>query len=291
MATAKAPTDALECHPDYAQALADAGLATLDALMRVQSETDLNKPGLAAWRERIVLTVDVAGRPTTLFLKRYHHPPMREQLDQRLAGFPNSAAVEWYWLRELQQRGVAGPVPVAYGASRKGAIEKYSAAVTAAVPGVSLEKWVPTQAGPGGSLTNRRTKNKLADAVALLVQKLHHHKLIHRDLYLAHIFLDEASLSNADSPEEVTLTLIDLQRMIRPRLRWLRWVVKDLSALNYSTPIQAASTADRVRWFKKYRGVDKLTPKDRAILRRIAAKTARIARHDARRNKRLATSH
>lgn len=275
MPTAPPPQDALQVHPDYAQALADAGLSSLEALMKVESEADLGKPGLAAWRERIVLSVRVKDQPQTFFLKRYHHPPMREQLEQRLAGFPNSAAVEWYWLSELARLEIAGPVPVAYGAMRKGAIERCSAAVTAAVPGVSLEKWVPMQLSAGGLFTELKLKRLLSQALAKLVRKLHANKLIHRDLYLAHVFIDESSLEKAQTPEEVTLTLIDLQRMIRPKLRWVRWVVKDLSALNYSTPAQAASTADRVRWFKQYREYrkgKKMSAKDRTILRRIIAK-------------------
>jgi hypothetical protein len=62
-----------------------------------------------------------------------------------------------------------------------------------------------------------------------------------------------------------------------------RWIVKDLAALNYSTPARVASTADRVRWMKMYLGVRRLDATSRRLLYRVVGKTERIARHDAKR--------
>ena len=256
-----------------------AGRDSFDALMGAQSDIDLHKAGLADWRQRIQLTVPLGGRPCTLFLKRYRRPPMDQQVNQRLAGWRDTAAMEWHWLTRLSELGIGAPVPVAYGARRSCLREQASLVITAAVPGVSLEKWVPAQID--STLADRAFKNKLSGALANLISKLHGRRLIHRDLYLAHVFLDTTDL---DSP---TLTLIDLQRMIRPRLRWQRWVVKDLLALNYSTPVDAASTTDRVRWFKLYGGITRLSDADKKLIRAIAGKTRRVARHDANRNARL----
>jgi hypothetical protein len=281
--------DGLTVHPDYADALDAAGLASLDALLQTPGEDDLHKPGLAGWRQRLRLKLPpiapgTDAEPTVCYLKRYTRPPLKEQWNNRLAGHADCAAVEWHRLTELDRLGVPGPVPVCYGARRKGALEDASVLVTAAVPGESLERWVPAQGAPGGALTDRVIRRRLLRAVASLVADLHRHRLIHRDLYLAHLFLDPETIDR-DPP---TLTLIDLQRMIRPAVRWQRWVVKDLSALNYSTPADAASTADRVRWLRQYRGVTRLGPAEKQLARAVAAKTALIARHDARRRARLA---
>ncbi len=59
-------------------------------------------------------------------------------------------------------------------------------------------------------------------------------------------------------------------------------MIKDLAALAYSTPAAAASSADRLRFWKQYRGATRLTPGDKAIIRAVARKTRRIARHSAR---------
>ena len=53
--------------------------------------------------------------------------------------------------------------------------------------------------------------------------------MVHRDLYAAHVFLD-------DSSEEMVLNLIDMARVFKPRWRKFRWRVKDLAQLKYSMP-------------------------------------------------------
>lgn len=291
--------DGLTVHPDFAEPLAAAGLASLEAVLQTPGDDDLHKPGLAGWRQRLRLKLPApgGGEPAVIYLKRYTKPPLKEQWANRKQGHADCAAVEWHWLTELDRLGVPGPVPVLYGSKRRRGLEAASVMATAAVPGEALERWVPRQLGPGGTLADRATKLRLIAMTADLVAKLHGQGLIHRDLYLAHLFLDPRVLAPGSSdadPGDASLpggiTLIDLQRMIRPRLRWRRWVVKDLSALNYSTPADAASTADRVRWFRRYRGLAgdaRLSPDDKALIRAVVAKTGRVARHDAKRNKRL----
>ena len=110
-------------------------------------------------------------------------------------------------------------------------------------------------------------------ALAELIRLLHGAGLVHRDLYLAHVFMD----AGVDGVAE--LYLLDLQRVLRPRWRIRRWVVKDLAALHFSTPADAASAADRLRWLKHYRACTKLSADDRRLVRAIIAKTRRIARH------------
>ena len=125
---------------------------------------------------------------------------------------------------------------------------------------------------------DRAFKNRLAADLAGLVARLHASRLVHRDLYLSHVFIDE------DADGAARLCLIDLQRVIRPRLRWRRWMIKDLAALDYSTPAAAASSADRLRFWLRYRGAQSLTPGDKPIIRAIVRKARRIARHSARRS-------
>ncbi len=284
--------DGLLTHPDFTRPLSDRGLARVEVLLRVEGDADLHKQGLAGWRQRVRLSVgEDAGASRTLYLKRYRRPPLGEQFGQRLRGYGDTAAIEWHWLTELARLGVPGPVPVAHGRVRRGPFEEASVVVTAAVPGVSLEKWVPQQSRPGGVLRDLRVRRGLSRTLAQVVARLHDNRLIHRDLYLAHVFIDDRLGADFADP---SLTLIDLQRVFRPWLAglwgaipgagWWRWVVKDLASLNYSTPADAASTADRVRWFKQYRGVDRLGRGDKLLLRWVTRKTRRIARHDARRN-------
>ena len=261
----------LVIHSDYIERLRDEGLDSFDALMGAAGEQNLHKKNLARWRQRIVLRLG----SQRLYLKRYRTPPIKEQLGLRLHGFQTAAAVEWYWLRQMKQMSIPVAVPVAFGYRRLGLLHQQSLLLTAEVPGRSLERWVVEERN--GRLTDRRYRAQLYAALATFVRHLHGAGLIHRDLYLAHLFI----LDGCDASPK--LFLIDLQRVLRPRFLRRRWLVKDLASLNYSTPSGAATSADRLRWFKQYRKIERLSRTDRALARAIAAKTARIARHDAKR--------
>jgi tRNA A-37 threonylcarbamoyl transferase component Bud32 len=261
----------LVVHQDHLKALAAGGLDSFDALMNAPGEAVLHKPRLAAWRQRVVLRVG----DRRLYLKRYNRPPWHEQVPLRLRGFGATAEVEWHWLRQLPGLGLPGPLPVAYGCRRRAGFERQSLLLTDAVPGTSLERWVPDQLD--GRLADRVFRTRLAADLAGLVARLHASRLVHRDLYLSHVFIAE------DADGSPRLFLIDLQRVIRPRLRWRRWMIKDLAALEYSTPAAAASSADRLRFWLRYRGSERLSPRDKSFIRAIARKARRIARHSARR--------
>lgn len=97
-------------------------------------------------------------------------------------------------------------------------------------------------------------------AVADLARRLHACGLVHRDLYLCHLFA---------RPGEYDLTLIDLARLKRstsPRRR-----VKDLAAL-LSSAKGLVTRTDLWRGLLRYGG-------DRKLARRVIRKAARIARH------------
>ena len=265
-------------HGDYVPVLRAAGLDSLDALMAAPSEKRMDKPSLARWRQRVMLT---AGGQT-LFIKRYVRPPLLEQLRQRLGGVAATAQAEWRWLGRVAALGIAVPAPVAFGMRRRAIIEQQSLVVTAKLAGEALEQWVPRQVND--RLRNRAFKRRLIAATAALVARLHGAGYFHRDLYLAHIFIDDSGVDAAGGDTGgPMLALMDLQRMIQPRLRRRRWMVKDLASLNYSTPPPAMSNADRLRWLKQYLGAPRLSSKDKRLARAVAAKTRRIARHSGKR--------
>lgn len=257
-------------HPDYVDLLREAGLDSFDALMSTRGEKDLQKPHLAKWRQRIALRLG----SRRLYLKRYGSPPIKEQIVQLLSGFPAAAAVEWHWLGQMQRAGISAAQGVAYGYRRQGLLKQHSLLVTAEVPGRSLERWVLDRRN---ARLDRRYRTHLATSLADLTQRLHGNGLIHRDLYLSHVFFQDTCEGS------LQLSLIDLARMIRPRIFRRRWIVKDLASLNYSTASDVATSADRVRWYKRYQGIEQLSETDRELIRAIAIKTTRIARHDAKR--------
>jgi len=262
----------LTVHPDYLKALSGNGLCDLGALLETPGENRLDKRGLASWRQRLVLALDTSNGVQKCYLKRFTKPPLRQQFMNLLAGFVSTAEVEFHWIRELTGLGIATPQVVACGSRRNGFREVASLLLTAELHGESLEKWLPGRAASLG----RNMKRSLSQSLAALVAKLHSAGLVHRDLYMSHIFI------TAEAENDINLSLLDLQRVVRTRWRKWRWIVKDLAALNYSIPFSVATNADRVRWLKLYLDIRSVSANQRTLIRAVVRKTCRIARHSAK---------
>jgi len=252
-------------HQDYVEQLRAAGMDSLEGLFSVRGAMELSKPNLGGWRYRARLSMNGNREWGTLYLKRFTSPPRRARGDRRSQGYRASsvAGLEAGWLLRLRAAGIPCPQLVAFGEEVKNGKEIRSALVTAAVPGQSLESWcVRWMAG------ERRDGSWLVP-LALLVRKFHGFGCVHRDLYLSHVFFDPTQ----PGPR---VTLIDLQRVCRPGHLFGRWVVKDLAALQFSAPSPLISRADRMRWFKHYLSMAKLTPRAKRMAYRVLGKAARL---------------
>lgn len=248
------------------------GLTGLDALLSYEPTESLPKPGLPSWRERFRMELcGESGETFAFYAKRYRAPPFSAQRGRIVHGAPrrSTAWIEWDWLRRLAADGIATMTPVAFGERMAGWRERGSVLVTEAVGGESLERWAARR--------KERCSREWIVSLASFISRFHHLGYAHRDLYLSHVFFENTG------DEGVRFRLIDLQRVIRPRWRRKRWVIKDLAALNYSTPSPVATAADRVRFLKAYLGVQRLGLTQKRLAGRIAAKTRRIADHDRRR--------
>ncbi len=252
----------------YESLLHASGLSSIEAMFACGDGERLDKPGLDSWRQRWRLNLDDHGISRSYYLKRFLRPPIRARRAVRRSGSGASslAGNEWEWIRRLTADGVSCVQGVAFGQELNGSRELRSAIMTAAVGGQSLERWV-IQWSAAEHITIRR----LIGASAALVSRLHGRGYVHRDLYLSHVFYDPSQ------PIERSLCLIDLQRVLRPRWRFRRWIVKDLAALNYSTPFSLVSRSDRLRWLRCYLGIARLDASARRLLYRIVGKTQSIA--------------
>ncbi|MBI4716414.1 MAG: hypothetical protein HY763_01295 [Planctomycetes bacterium] len=269
-----APLGDLTVVTDFVTLLQGAGLDSLGALFTVDRGVSLTKPGLDPWRERIRLTLSSPHGEQVLFLKRFTAPParIRREVRRSASAARSVAGVEWTWLHRLAAADIPCAQPVAFGEELAGSRERRSAVLMSAVPGRSLEVWANAEPAP-----DRRTVLHLLAGTAALVSKLHRAGYAHRDLYLSHLFVEDTE------PEAPVVHLIDLQRVRHFAEVPRRWIVKDLAALNYSTPPHLATRAGRLRWLKRYLGVSKLDTVARRLAFRVIGKTARMARHDGRR--------
>ncbi len=260
----------------YEGLLEAAGLKGIDAVFAWHAGQRLDKSNIGTWRQRWRIGLSGPGGGVhTCYLKRYDRPPPLEQLRRVVLRRAEHSTAWWEWrkIRQLAEAGIPAPTPIAHGEQMRGWLERRSFIITEGIDGDSLERWVPAHLGPSGDVDWRHRRD-LVLLLARLVCRLHRHRLIHRDLYLSHVFISH----NSDG--EPVLWLIDLQRLFTPRLRWRRWQVKDLAALHYSTPSDCVPATERVRFLRAYLGVERLGSEGRQLVRRVLARTRRTARHN-----------
>jgi len=113
---------------------------------------------------------------------------------------------------------------------------------------------------PMDSVWDTLDRRKAVIAAADIARWLHAGGLVHKDLYLCHLFVPKGG---------DRVTLIDLARVTKTRSRRLR--IKDLAALLHSAK-DLCSRADLWRGLKRYGG-------DKRLARSVIRKERRMARH------------
>lgn len=175
-----------------------------------------------------------------------------------------TAAAEWRWLHVLPLLGVRTAEPLIWLGNRR-----RNLLVTTAVPGRALDVWA-VEARRAGRLDE--VIGYACRVVAPWVRRFHGHGLVVRDLYWNHLFCEDPRGSTAP-------ILLDVGRVLRPRWRWRRWVVKDLASLWASVPFPVPATCG-LRFLRSYLGEPLFL--HARMIRAIAAKAARIRAHAPR---------
>ena len=258
---------------DYAELFGDNNLDSMEVVFCFEGGRSLEKENLAAHRSRVEFRLGDCG--TAFFLKRYDRPPVSVQIKNWVNHFKRASTSDYDRLpgRELRTAGINTPKVVAYGSQWGGIFERRSFIITEEIPtGQSLEKKLPGFFYEKWSPDNTRLRREFINRLADFVRSFHESGFRHRDLYLCHIFLTD----------DGQFYLLDLQRAFRPRIFSWRFRVKDIAQLYYSAPGKYFSDADRLRFYLRYSGRNKLGPLDRLFLRRVRAKAWRIADHDIR---------
>jgi len=250
---------------DFAPLLERCGLTTFDAICTRPIESVARQVG-----ERVTgrFTLSDGDIERGFYLKRHGPPRWQEWLKAwlRLTWPVLGARAEWQAMLWFCELGIPAPLPVALGE----ADGKSFTVATAIEPHIRLDHWSENRACNAESRDPRRRREWLV-RLARLVRRIHQAGLHHQDLYLCHLLL------TPDRPEEISV--IDLGRVRRHRQLPLRWVVKDLSQLRYSSP--QASRADRLRFLREYLG-RRVTRADRRLMAAVNQKADRIGRHTAR---------
>lgn len=201
----------------------------------------------------------------TIYVKRYdfNRPSLFVRAMLKL-NFPvYSGPQELNNLLAMRAGGLPVPTPLAAGTHDVGP-RRRSFVALAELPGKPLHELPPPQ-----TPTARRAR---VLAVADLIQKLHSAGFWHKDLYACNLFWDPAH----------GLGLLDCERVERrvggPPMRWR---VKDLAALHYSS--SWPTRTERLRFLLAYLGIKRAEHSTRRLARAIARKALRIAGQGAKR--------
>ncbi len=280
--------------PEYRTLLARCGLSDPAALLDRDFEqqppagnwTLLSKPGLGGrqrWRWQPPAGPD--GNADVLYVKRYLRSSLSEQRDRLMRQAPLTSRAGWEYrvacrLRELH---VDVPRPVAWAQRMWGPFELRSAVVFAAAAGDGLDRVWQRLQSRRAPITQGLGRHDLTVRLARFVAAFHGTGFCHRDLYLCHVFAE----IDEQGRRPPRFTLIDLARVHNPRLRRMRWIIKDLAQLDASARQVGASRTDRLRFLRAYLNLGPRAPRVRWYARRIVRKSdwilRRIARHEGRR--------
>ncbi len=273
--------EAFEITEDYAAIMGACGLTGLAEVFACKGGRPLDKPGLEAWRQRWRLRLEAPGQAArTVYLKRFDRPPFGRQLQRWLCGhlFRSTAGIEWDNARALEAAGIPAARAVAWGQWMAGPWEVRSFLVLEEVPGESLERWIPRALADRTARGDHVPAGALIEGLARFVAAFHRAGFVHRDLYTCHIFMVDGDSPSAHPVTAPSFRLIDLQRVFRPRLRVWRWRIKDLAALDYSTPADRIGRTDRLRFLCRYARCMGGRALARRLVKPIAARTRRLVR-------------
>ena len=247
---------------EYEAELKRLGLASFDSVMQSASGRLLRTlPDRENWR----LELAGAGRQRVVFLKKHRTRSLVERLSWlvgRSAATPGRTEAEN--VAALKRAGIESMRVVAFGEHvRRGVTESFF--MTEELRGFTqLDHFLRQRFVPAAERTQADAGLiKLTAAVADVARRFHAAAFNHRDFYCCHFFIQESPGG------EFAVRLIDLQRVERRRWWRERWIVKDLAQLAYSAPRERVTRTLRMRFIKRYLGVDRLGPVEKRFVRRI----------------------
>lgn len=198
---------------------------------------------------------------------------------------------EWHGVHHLERHGIDTLTISGYGTSG-GYANRKSFILTEEIEGaISLEElgqeWEKT---PPKKKSELRYKRWLIRRVAEMARTIHQSGANHRDFYLGHFLLQRNYDNDELSIKKSRLHVIDLHRMQIRRRTPMRWKVKDISGLHYSSlGLMSAGTLtqrDFYRFISTYRrsSLRETLKNDQLFWARVASRAQSLQLAEQRRN-------
>lgn len=159
-----------------------------------------------------------------------------------------SAKNEWLAISKLQSLGINTPNVYGFGEKGKNPSKRQSFLLMEEVTNyISLEDLGKSWRSSPPTILFKR---KLIAEVAHIARTLHKNGINHRDFYICHFLLDLKFLNSESRPK---IYLLDLHRaQIRQKVP-VRWIIKDLAALYFSSKEIGLTKNDLLYFLKEYR--------------------------------------
>lgn len=249
-------------NPSFAAIMRSNGLDTFE---RVLSRPELTEAKNLR-SDRITSRFEMAnaqGKLESYFLKWHGRSPLKDyikpvlQLKRPIVGAWN----EWLAMHRFAQTGIPSMLPVAFGAH-----ESQTYVVSKGVE--DCVKLSELAADPKADISDDDWR-AIFHLLGKMTRKIHDAGLYHQDYYLGHLLLP-------NDRDDHRIFVIDLGRAGHSKNLSLRWIVKDLSQLAYSSRDLDSNILQE--FWDLYFDSDK-DSRRASILQRVERKTAAIASH------------
>ncbi len=220
------------------------GRDIFDFLFAIDGEIYRNKEG----RKTLRFTIDGKN-----YFGKFHSGIGWKNLFKSLIQFRMpvlGARNEWMAIKRLGQLGIHTMHLVGYGKRGKNPARIQSFVITEELRDtISLEDFCRnwTKTAPSYSL-----KKTLITKVAETTRILHENGINHRDLYICHFLLDISSGIDRIDSRKIILYLIDLHRVMFHSNTPVRWKIKDVAALYFSSMDAGLTNRDILRFIRVY---------------------------------------
>lgn len=196
---------------------------------------------------------------------------------------------EWHGVHRLKDLEIDTMTVAAYGIRGRNPATKHSFIVTEALPTeTSLEDFCGDwKDNPPRSKKQVRLKRWIMNKVVETARVIHENGANHRDFYLCHFLLDVHFDQNEKVNPKSKLYLIDLHRLQMRRKTPVRWAVKDIAGLYYSSKDIGLTQRDLFRFMRLYRGkpLREILETDLAFWRKVVSRGNKL--YDSEKRKAL----
>ena len=162
---------------------------------------------------------------------------------------------EWCAIKHLQQLDVDTMILVGYGERGLNPARRQSFVVTEALEEtISLEDFCADwEEHPPATKAELSFKRALINKLAEVSRRMHESGMNHRDYYLCHFLLDRSTGAMKEPVSMPRLSLIDLHRVQIRKRTPLRWIVKDIGGLYFSSMRIGLTRRDLYRFMTAYK--------------------------------------